>query len=145
MRLLPERLKNHANFPEVVGIALLLLALLALGSILSYDSADPAYFFEAKRGESATSTWFGRVGATMAEALLPALGTLGLARLAAAENEAAAVAVNLHDLAGHLLAHEGREVIDMTQIDVPGRHEGLVLRDLHLQAALVIAGAPRLD
>jgi len=76
MRLLPERLKNHANFPEVVGIALLLLALLALGSILSYDSVDPAYFFEAQRGESATSNWFGRVGATMAEALLQTLGTV---------------------------------------------------------------------
>ncbi len=62
--------------PEVVGIALLLLALLSLGSILSYDSTDPVYFFKAEVGNPGSSNWVGRVGATMAEALLQMLGTV---------------------------------------------------------------------
>ena len=47
MRLIPDSLRKHGNFSEVVGIALLLLALLSCGSILSYDSADPVYLFKA--------------------------------------------------------------------------------------------------
>ncbi len=76
MRLIPERLRKHGNFSEVVGIALLLVALLSCGAILSYDSTDPVYLFKAEVGSPGSSNWVGRVGATMAEALLQTLGTV---------------------------------------------------------------------
>ena len=76
MRLIPDRLRKHGNFAEVVGIGLLLLALLSLGSVLSYDSTDPVYFFKAEVGNPRSSNWVGRVGSTVAEALLQTLGTV---------------------------------------------------------------------
>jgi S-DNA-T family DNA segregation ATPase FtsK/SpoIIIE len=75
MALIPEKMKRHRGLREVTGLLLLLLALLSLGALLSYDPQDPSYGFHARPGSGSTSNWFGRVGATMAEALLQLFGT----------------------------------------------------------------------
>jgi len=75
MALIPERLKRHHGIREVTGLLLLLLALLSLGALLSYDPQDPSFGFHARPGSGLTSNWFGRVGATLAEALLQLFGT----------------------------------------------------------------------
>jgi S-DNA-T family DNA segregation ATPase FtsK/SpoIIIE len=75
MALIPERLKRHHGIREVTGLLLLLLALLSLGALLSYDPQDPSFGFHARPGSGSTSNWFGRVGATLAEALLQLFGT----------------------------------------------------------------------
>lgn len=75
MGLIPERLKRHHGIREVTGLLLLLLALLSLGALLSYDAQDPSFGFHARPGSGLTANWFGRVGATLAEALLQLFGT----------------------------------------------------------------------
>jgi S-DNA-T family DNA segregation ATPase FtsK/SpoIIIE len=75
MRLIPERLKRHRGAREVGAILLVLLALLSAGALLSYDPQDPSYGFHARPGSGPASNWFGRAGATLAEALLQLFGT----------------------------------------------------------------------
>ena len=76
MKLIPDSLRKHGNATEVAGLVLLVLAALSAGALVSYDSADPLFFFKAQLGEPGNSNWVGRVGATMAEALLQTLGTV---------------------------------------------------------------------
>jgi S-DNA-T family DNA segregation ATPase FtsK/SpoIIIE len=75
MGLIPERLRKHRGLGEVGGLLLLLLALLSFAALVSYDSQDPSYGFHARPYAGATANWIGRVGATMAEALLQLFGT----------------------------------------------------------------------
>jgi len=75
MGLIPEGLKRRRGTAEVAGLLLLLLAVIALGALLSYDPQDASYGFHARPGSGSTSNWFGRVGATAAEALLQLFGT----------------------------------------------------------------------
>jgi hypothetical protein len=121
-----ERGKHHHGIREVTGLLLLLLALLSLGALLSYDPLDPSFGFHARPGSGSISNWFGRFGATLAEALLQLFGTaaflfpfaaatLGWRRmrrdppsrpwtiLAAASILAAALCSLLDSLFGHIL------------------------------------------
>jgi S-DNA-T family DNA segregation ATPase FtsK/SpoIIIE len=75
MGLIPDRLKSHHGVKEVAGLLLLLLALLSIAALVSYDPHDPSYGFHARPGAGATSNWVGRVGATLAEGLLQLFGT----------------------------------------------------------------------
>jgi S-DNA-T family DNA segregation ATPase FtsK/SpoIIIE len=78
MGLIPENLKRHRGLGEVAGLMLLLVAVLSLGSLISYDSQDPSYGFHARPDSGETANWIGRVGATMAEALLQLFGAAAL-------------------------------------------------------------------
>jgi S-DNA-T family DNA segregation ATPase FtsK/SpoIIIE len=76
MGLIPERLKRHPRIGEVIGLLLLVGALLSTGALVSYDPQDPSYGFHARPWSGPTSNWIGRVGATVAEALLQLFGTM---------------------------------------------------------------------
>ena len=75
MPSLRERIERHPGLGEAIGLALLLLAVLSTASLLSYDAADPSYGFHSRPGSGETANWMGRVGATLAEALLQLFGT----------------------------------------------------------------------
>ena len=79
------------------------------------------------------------------EELLALFRTLGRDDRLATHDEAVLVLVQLDDLHRELLADEDRDVGDVADVDLAGRHEGAVMRDLHLEAALVHARATRLD
>jgi S-DNA-T family DNA segregation ATPase FtsK/SpoIIIE len=60
-------------FDEVTGILLTVFGLVSLGALLDYAAADPTWFRRAAEGTEG-GNFFGRVGATLAEALLQLLG-----------------------------------------------------------------------
>ncbi len=75
MRLSLPRLKDQRRTGELLGIALLGLALLSILSIASYDQFDRTWFHY--RGSSGpVHNWIGLVGATLAETLLQLFGVL---------------------------------------------------------------------
>ena len=59
----------------------------------------------------------------------------------AAEDHPALLAAQFNDLAGELLAQEHRDVLNVTDIHLSRRHKCLVVRDFHVQAALIHANA----
>ena len=61
------------RFNELVGLLLLFLGLITLLALISYDASDPTWFHRQQEGVS-SQNWTGRVGATLAEALLQLLG-----------------------------------------------------------------------
>ncbi len=63
----------HRHRNEVVGLMLLVLAAVALLALLSYSQSDPTWF-QRVSGVTHVSNWMGRVGATLAEALLQIFG-----------------------------------------------------------------------
>ena len=76
MGSLRERIERHPGLNEVLGLSLLLLAVLSLAALVSYDPADPSYGFHARPDSGETANWIGRVGATLAEGLLQLFGTV---------------------------------------------------------------------
>lgn len=76
VRAMTERLAvlpGKRWFDEVVGILLTVLGLVSLGALLDYAATDPTWFRRAAEGTEG-GNFFGRVGATLAEALLQLLG-----------------------------------------------------------------------
>ena len=63
----------------------------------------------------------------------------------AAHDQTVLVLVELDDLHRELLADEDGDVRDVAHIDLTRRHERAVMRDLHLESALVHAGAATFD
>ncbi len=76
VRAMTERLSllpGKRWFDEVVGILLTVLGIVSLGALLDYAATDPTWFRRAAEGTPG-GNFFGRVGATLAEALLQLLG-----------------------------------------------------------------------
>jgi S-DNA-T family DNA segregation ATPase FtsK/SpoIIIE len=69
-----KRLMTNRRLNEVVGLLLMILSLAILLALLSYTSADPAYFFGYDRDAVEASNLIGKVGSTMAVALLQLFG-----------------------------------------------------------------------
>lgn len=67
--------KRH-GFAEVAGLFLLLAAVIALAALVDYAPRDPTWFQVTPDRQVSHS--FGRVGATLAEAMLQAFGTASL-------------------------------------------------------------------
>ena len=59
----------------------------------------------------------------------------------AAEDHPALFAAQFNDLARELLAQEHRNVLNVADVYLPSRHKCLVVRDFHVQAALIHANA----
>jgi len=66
-------LLKSRRFNELVGLLLLFLGFITLLALLSYDASDPTWFHRQQEGATG-SNWTGRVGATLAEALLQLVG-----------------------------------------------------------------------
>ncbi len=70
------RSSKRPRFREVGGLILVLLGLLTSGALWSYDARDATWFYRQPAG-LAVANWFGRLGGTLAEALLQVFGTAG--------------------------------------------------------------------
>jgi S-DNA-T family DNA segregation ATPase FtsK/SpoIIIE len=66
-------LLKSRRFNELVGLLLLFLGFITLLALMSYDASDPTWFHRQQEGATG-SNWTGRVGATLAEALLQLVG-----------------------------------------------------------------------
>lgn len=68
-----DRLTGSRRANEVAGLLLLVLALVSLLALLSFAATDATWFNRQEAGVP-TQNWIGRVGATLAEALLQLFG-----------------------------------------------------------------------
>jgi len=66
-------LLKSRRFNELVGLLLLFLGFITLLALMSYDASDPTWFHRQDGGATGNN-WTGRVGATLAEALLQLVG-----------------------------------------------------------------------
>jgi S-DNA-T family DNA segregation ATPase FtsK/SpoIIIE len=73
MDIVPKTLLTSERMNQIAGLLLLVLGLVSLLSILSYTSLD-ATWFHRQPAELSTQNWMGRVGATMAEAIVQLFG-----------------------------------------------------------------------
>ena len=72
-----SELKSHRRLNELVGVLLLSGALAILLALLTFHG-DDATWFHHQPSDTAVHNWVGRVGATMADALLLLFGTTAL-------------------------------------------------------------------
>jgi S-DNA-T family DNA segregation ATPase FtsK/SpoIIIE len=71
------RFRDSRRFGEAMGLLVLVLAAVTLMSLASYTVQDRTWFHH-QPADVPTSNWFGRVGATWAEALLQIFGATAL-------------------------------------------------------------------
>jgi S-DNA-T family DNA segregation ATPase FtsK/SpoIIIE len=73
MDIVPKSLLTNQRMNRIAGLVLVVFGLVSLLSLLSYTALD-ATWFHRQPADSPAQNWMGRVGATMAEAILQLFG-----------------------------------------------------------------------
>jgi len=77
MKVAFHRLRESPHIREAAGLVLMVIGLLCLGALFSYDAADSSWFSHSTGGGEGRN-WFGWFGATLAETVLQLFGTVAL-------------------------------------------------------------------